>query len=485
METHKTMELRKSLPDSTSKLKEKIQKGGFYLALRQGITTILSLVSVFFVARIIGPKNYGIFSISVSYFYFATWISKLGLTTFIVRHPSLPKNGAQIALFLSVIIGFISCLVAWSFAPLLGSWTGQAEVEFAFRCLVPAIFIDNIGRVSLAMLERNLQFAEAGIIEAISQVSNYCITIPLVLMGWSYKGPITGVFTQYFLLSLLSIRYFPISFKFIFSWRITKEALSYGVTYTIADFILSLKRLVVPTLISRMINIEAVGAVSIAARFAEQLTVFRNIINRMSISVMAKILDKSESIKKALSDGMAYQMLLMAPVCAVFSCVSSWIVPIIFGEGWILSVKIFPFIAIGVIVPASFQLHISTLFAEGSNIEVIKLNLVYVSILWITSYIFLNFIGAFGYAISILVSLPSFWIVHRSFSVKFGRPSYKNAVNICIATFPALLIGPFIPPYWSLLLLIVSLISIFVLNKELKKMTKEILLIAKAYKGKR
>ena len=455
---------------SPTSLKDKIKVGGFHLALRYLFTTALSLLNIFIVARVLGAESYGVFAISISYFLFTSWMSKLGLTTFVVRQQNLSQEGVEMVLLLSFLVGILSSLLVWFCAPYLSYWTGNADVKIAFRCFIPAIMLDNIGRVSFALLERNLKFSKIGFIEVVSQTANYCITIPLVLMGSSYIGPIIGVSTQCFLLTVLSIINAPIALNLRWDWAFLKQAFDYSITYIISDFILSLRRLIIPTLIGHFISIEAVGTVSIAVRFAEQLTVLRSVIKQMSISVMAKILDEKEKISRALSEGMVYQILMVAPVCALFACVSSWLVPMLFGHEWLISTKIFPFVALGVIIQSVFELHISTLYADGSNIEVIKLNIIYVGILWVASCIFLPLIGVFGYAIAMIAATPSFLIVHRSFSARFGRPDYKVTLYIGLASLPPLFLGPFIEPFWALIVFGTSYLSVIIFSSELRKM---------------
>ena len=60
-------------------LKNKVVKGGLYLALRQLVIVGLSVLSILVIAKQLGPANYGILVNALGIFYFTTWTGKLGL----------------------------------------------------------------------------------------------------------------------------------------------------------------------------------------------------------------------------------------------------------------------------------------------------------------------------------------------------------------------------------------------------------------------
>ena len=175
----------------TSKnLKEKIVKGGVSLSIRQLIVSGLSLVNILIIARILGPERYGIVTIILGFFYFLTPTLKLGLQVYLVRKPDLFESEPEqiVAFYNTVGVAVIALL--WLATPLIGWWTGTTEVTQGLRWVLPVLWLDQVSRVSITMLERELRFAQVGIIEAVAQIANYSLSVVLVLMGWGYWGAI-------------------------------------------------------------------------------------------------------------------------------------------------------------------------------------------------------------------------------------------------------------------------------------------------------
>ena len=450
-------------------LKDKIIKGGISLSIRQLIVSGLSLVNILIIARLLGPERYGIVTIVLGFFYFLTPTLKLGLQVYLVRKPNLLKNepGQIVAFYNTVGVAVIALL--WSAAPLMGWWTNTSEVTLALRCVLPALWLDQVSRVSITMLERELRFAQVGLIEALAQIANYLLSVILVLMGWGYWGPIAGTILRYIVQGLLAYSFYPIPWRWRWQWKFLKPALNYGLSYSSSDWLLNLKNLRVPLLVSRLLGVETAGFISIAVRLSDQLSILRMVVRRMSISVMAKFIDNPEKTRNVISQGMAYQALLIGSVCATFSCISVWIIPIMFSKEWLISAQIFPFIALGTMVGGIFELHASTLYATGHNYEVARRNLWFVGILWLATLLLLPWLGLWGYGLAEIIALPSYYWIHLSIAKLFGSPNYWNAFWLTLASATPLIGGAFLPPVIGIGLLTVSY-GLLLFNSSIRKM---------------
>lgn len=454
--------------------KGKILRGGLSLTIRQLLIAALSLVNILVIARMLGPGLYGIVTIVLSIFYFLNMVCRLGLQVYLVRKPELsPEEPEQILAFYNSI-GIAICLLLWCIAPLMGWWTKQPEVTYAFRGVLPALWLDMVSRVPTSMLEREMRFGQVGLLEAFARVVTYFSAIPIVLIGWSYWGPIIGTVLGYVVQTALAFYFYPVPWRWRWQWKLVQPAVSYGITYSGSDWILNLRRLRLPLLVSRLGGIEVVGFISIAIRLSEQLSILRLVVRRMSISVMAKLIDQPDKALTTINRGMAYQALLIGPICAAFSCTSAWLIPLMFSPEWLISAKIFPFIALGTLVGGIFELHASTLYAVGHNYEVGQRNAWYVGILWLATLVLLPLMGIWGYGLSEVIALPSFYLIHRSIAKLLGSPNYWDAFWITLASSIGMFAGAFLPPVVAIGVLIISYGSMFAFNPGVRKIPADI-----------
>jgi PST family polysaccharide transporter len=455
-------------------LKSKVLEGGIYLTLRQLIGVVVSLVSVLVIARVLGPELYGVVAVASGMLFFTIWTGKLGLEMYLIRQPDLPEDGAEQILAFFNTVGVGLCVLLWLAVPLYSLLTGQTVVAQVLMWLVPVVWLEMVSSVCIAMMERELRFNQVGLIETIAQIANSVLSVTLVLMNWGYWGPIAGIVLQYALLALMGCYCYRISWRWRWHWKFIRSALRYSLAYSGSNLIGSLKGLTLPLFVSPLAGLEAVGIISIAIRFSDQLGILRMVVARMSVSALAKLIGNADSTRRAISRGIIYQGLLVGPIFAIFSCCAAWVIPLAFGNKWLPSLYIFPFIAFATLINTVFNLHFSALYAVGHNREVARFNLWHVGLFWLACWIFLPIWGAWGFAVAEIFTLLSYLSIHYSLAKLYGAPDYRDGFYLIAATTPALFAGPWLPTAVSLGILVISYGLLFVLRPNLKSIPAEL-----------
>ena len=63
-----------------AELRQKVLRGGFYLVGRQAIALVVSIVGVTFLVRLIGPRNYGLYTGAASIVFVLPQLETVGGT---------------------------------------------------------------------------------------------------------------------------------------------------------------------------------------------------------------------------------------------------------------------------------------------------------------------------------------------------------------------------------------------------------------------
>ena len=466
-------------------IKNKVLRGGLFLTLRQLLSAGLSLVSVLVIARTLGPEKYGLVASALGDFFFLAWTGQMGLNIYLIRQPVLEASSAEQLMAFYLTVGLLLCIGLWAIAPIFGVWAGEPEISTILRWLIPAIWLYMLGGVPLGMLSRELEFDRISLIESLSQIANYLLSVPLVLFTHSYWGPIAGIFLQFLMTTSLAYAFYPIRITLRWRWSVLKKMIAYGVTFFAASLFQSLRVLTIPMLITPLAGVEAAGIAGITIRMLEQLSLLRNVIRTMSISVMARLMDDVAAITRAVNQGMSYMALLMISVCATFACLSPWVIPLVFGPEWLQSTQIFPPIAFAASVVAVFDLHLATLHAVGKNNLVTVQNSVYMGLLWLGCWLLIPSFGLRGYAIAEIIALPSFYIAHIAFSKLYTKPDYSRAALILFTAIPTLVASVLISPAISLAILVFSYTILLVLSSGVRDVLLDIVQVLKSIKSEK
>ncbi|WP_036484351.1 oligosaccharide flippase family protein [Myxosarcina sp. GI1] len=465
-------------------IKNKVLRGGIFLTLRQLLSSGLSVISMLVIARSLGPEKYGIVVSSLGVFYFLTWTGQMGLNMYLVRQPNLQKKEVEQLVAFYNTVGLAFCGLMWMVTPLFSLWTGVPEVSSILRWLMLAVWLNMVGDVSISMLSRELKFDQVSLVDGISQIANYSLSVSIVLFTGSYWGPLTGIFLQYFIKACWAYTLHPVRFTFWWQWSYLKKIMFYGVPFFVASWVQTLRSLTIPLIITPLAGVEAAGIVGVTLRMVEQLSLLRIVIRQMSISVIAKFIEDSATILRAINQGMNYLALIMVSVCATFACISPWLIPTLFGTEWSQSTKIFPLVAFAASVSAVFDLHQATLHAVGRNNIVTIQNSTYIASLWLICWCLIPALGLWGYAIAEIVALPNYYVSHREFKFLYESPNYWNAALIILTAVPSLLASIFVSPIISFTVLFFSYTTLITINSNLRKILVDLLSIARSKKQK-
>lgn len=458
----------------------KVKKGGKVLALRQFLYMGLSFANIMVIARILGPVNYGIASITLNYFFFILWFSGLSMGDYMIKQETLEDDVVRTLASFQIIFGSFIVLLLLFMAPVLAWASEQPEITPLLRCIAFALLFEMMAGFSNSLLRRDLEFAYVGGIEMLAQFCVYATSLTLVLTGASYWAPIIGVLVGSIVKMALAYRKAPFPLRLNVKKEHLLPALKFGVTLSGASALSNLKLLLVPLGVTPILGIEAAGIVNLTVRLTQQLSLLRQVTRFMSLGVLSKFASDKERLVRVASKGMAYQALMIGPALALFAVFSTWLVPLVFGQEWLVSAKLFPIVALTFLILSVFDLHISILKIY-ERIDGIALHFfIYFVLLYSTACAGMYFIGIYGYIIGQLCSTLSLFVLHAYARKILSHIDYRHAFTI--VTFVALpLLGSFfLKPVPSFVIYVVAMSSMFIYSKSTRDIVKEVLKSARS-----
>lgn len=444
-------------------LRNKAVKGGFIMVIRQGLGILLSLASVIFITRVIGPEQYGFFGAASGIAVFLYRLGPWGLDVYLVRKTENPDREEYNQAF--------TILLAVSLVLTLGMALGRDVIANFLR-------IEQVSPLSLALaftipptllkvpstvkLERDLNFQRVAFNELISQISYYVIAIPMAFQGAGAWAPVTGLLVQQYILFILSQLGANLKFGLCWNRGLVKQMVSYGFTYSASNWAWELRTLVNPVIVGRFAGAEAVAFVALAIRLVEMLSFVRFITWRLAMAALARLKENKPRLRHSVEEGMHLLALTVGLPMAGFSLVGPIVLGIVFGKNWDPVLEVYPFIAISYIAYSIFNLHTSVLYLLGKNMYVTWFNLVHVVIFGVTAFLTVPRIGFIGYGWAEVSTLISYIVLHLYITKEIGTPNYISAFIWFTLSVTVLLIGSiFESPlrYLSVLFLILPLIS--------------------------
>jgi PST family polysaccharide transporter len=422
-------------------IRERVIKASASLMARNVLGMIIGTGGVFLLTSTIGPSAYGAYAAVFGIAMYASSIGSFGVSVYLVRKevdPS-PQEFDQ-AFTLLLVTGVLSAVLLIAALPLLADWMNAAGIEGIAIALFALTPVALAGVVPVAIIERQLNYGRLAIIELIAQVIIYAVALPTAYMGYGSWAPAFGWIAHRI---FLSIAYFIVAkYRPRFHWDIAlvREMLSYGIRYSASKWTWDLRKLVLPLIVTRYAGLEAVAYVHMAIRFIEALSFVKTITWRISVAAFAKFQSDSAKLCNAIHEGMAYQVLLVAPMYLMFSFVAPWLIDFIYDDNrWLDIMTVFPYIATGYLLNAVFNLHCSALYVLRRNLEVGMFHVTHVILFATASLILVPQLGVVGYGWGEVIGVLGYFVVYW-YARKFIGPidhsvSLVLTASFCLALF--------------------------------------------------
>ncbi|WP_201447883.1 oligosaccharide flippase family protein [Calothrix sp. PCC 7507] len=399
--------------------------GGLYLALRQSIGMVISLGGVLLLTRLIGPEKYGLYAATFGIFWYLQTVCQLGIEIYLVRHEGEEKLQIYHQGFtLLLLLGIGGMGISLLSIPLIQSWVRLPGFSAIAQVMFLGLPLVLLGQVPAARLERNLDYRKVALIELANQIIFYLIALPLAFQGWGVWAPVMGWwFQQVQSTGLLywASRYSP---RLYWNPSLVKQMLAYSLGFSTSIWIWYARSLVNPLLVGRFAGAEAVGFVAIAIRLVEVLGFVKAATWRLAIATLAKFQGDQYRLLNAVTEGMGLQILALGPLLVAFAWVAPYLMPLLFGDQWSPVIAIFPFIALGNLTNALFNMHSSTLYVLQRNWEVTIFHLVHVTLFVGATALLVPHLGLVGYGWAEIVALLSYGVIHLYLVRSVGNPVY-------------------------------------------------------------
>lgn len=452
-------------------LREKAIEAGVILSFRTFLGFFITTIGTITLARLLSLKIYGLYGVVSFWLVFLAGFIDLGISVFLIRKPeTINDRDIKVAFTilhtLALVILFITVGVL---SPLLSRWYKEKELFTVMSISSLVFYLGVWAKVPLAILERDLEYKKISTLELLSSISYYISAITAAYYKFGIYALVIGDISRSILTTVLSLTMKKVKFGLLWDKDRLCQMLKYGLNLSSSSWIWQINTAIAPTMVGKIVGLEAVGILKIAYMIASQLSFFRSIIWRISFPVITKIQLEKEKVLKAISDGGFYQVLLLVfPSCGFIS-LSYWLVPFLYGQKWSGVSEVLLFACLPLIIDSIFSLHKSSLYVSGRVFAVTKFNIIYTLCLWLISYLTISKFGYLGLPIAEILVSPTYFFLHKAVISYFGNLDYWDVFLFLAISYVSSIFAYSIQiPILSILIFLIPTSLVIFIDKKVK-----------------
>lgn len=345
-----------SVEDSLSLTKKTI-KGFSWTGLSSILQAILQLVVLSSLARLLDPRDFGLFGIALIFSTFAERIGKLGVGPALVQLEEISEDHIRSGLSLSVLLGLLMFAIIWLISPLAADFFFEPQLLSLLKAVGLIFVVDSLGTVSESMLQREMRFKELLIINNSAYiVGNGVVSISLAAMGWGVWSLVLGSLVGRIFKVVILFREFSIVPIIKMRRSVVSSLLALGVGFTISK-ICNYTALVGDNfIVGRVLGASPLGLYS---RAYQIMTLPATYVGQVMEKVLFPAFAKKQSNKDRLSFvyllGIECIGLLALPM-SVFCYISAKeIVDVLLGSKWTEAIAVLEILSLGMYFRTAYK----------------------------------------------------------------------------------------------------------------------------------
>jgi O-antigen/teichoic acid export membrane protein len=183
-------------------LKAKVIRGGLARVCAQGATFMLRVASLMALARLVGPKDFGLVGMVTAFTGVLSLFQGFGLSSATVQRTSITEEQISTLFWINMLIGAVLGLAGLAMAPAIAAFYQEPKLFGVTTVLAVAFLFNAAGAQHSALLQRQMRFTALAVISVISLTVGAAIAIFGAKAGYGYWAVVSMTVTPSFITTI-------------------------------------------------------------------------------------------------------------------------------------------------------------------------------------------------------------------------------------------------------------------------------------------
>jgi len=355
-------------------LKQRTIRGGFARIFAQAANFSLRLISLMVLARMLGPKDFGLVGMVTAFTGVLNLFRDFGLSAASVQSATIDRDQSSTLFWINVLVGAILAAIAAAGAPAIAAFYHEPRLIGITVALSFAFLLNAIGVQHSALLQRQMRFTALAIIGIVSLAVGTGIGIVGAMLGFGYWSLVAMTVSMPLITTLgvwMSTAWLPGVPR---SVKTIRPMMRFGSILTLNGLVAYAAYNFDKVLIGRFWGADAIGIYGRAYQLINIPTDNLNsAIGEVAFSALSRVQDDIVRLKSYFLKGYSLVVGMTLPItiaCAIFA---DDLVAVLLGPKWSGAAVIFrllaPTIAVFAIInPLGWLLNALGLVTRGLKI---------------------------------------------------------------------------------------------------------------------
>jgi O-antigen/teichoic acid export membrane protein len=311
--------------------------GVVLLAGRTVLQQLTILVGTVYLARLLGPREFGAFWIVQFALSFFTIFGDAGLGAALIQKKDAATQEELSSVFwFQVLLGIFVALVVSALAPwIVTFWADLPKgADQMLRALSLELLLTSLRVIPAILLERELLFGRLAVLDLVLTIAFYGSAVVLAHLGYGPYALVAGVLIQGVAGIVTAYSFRPWLPSFQFNTAILKPVLKFGVAFQVKYIIGFVNGAVMPLYAGRALGSYALGIVTWSQNTAFFPLRIVDILGRVNFPLLSRLQDDRQAFARSIERTMQVCATVTLLFVALFMGLGPAVVQVIYGDKW-------------------------------------------------------------------------------------------------------------------------------------------------------
>ncbi len=329
-----------------NELKQKTISGIKWQVINKVSQKVISAVTFMILARILDPATFGLFAMAFIAIDALSLFKSFGIDSAIIQKKNASQTALHTAFFMVQGTGLLMFAACFLIAPFAGYFFKNPEVASVIRALGVLFVISCFGRISSALLTKEMRFRLISMTELIGSVVNSVAAVAFALISptvWSLVG---AYLVKQAVMCALWWYFSGYRLKWQFDIKIAKELFSYGKFLVGVSALWFFAANINGLIIAKFLDTTALGYFALAANLSYFMNShFTQLVSNVMFPAYSTIQDDEETLKRAYLKTIKFVSIIALPYGLFLMMLAKPLVLALYGEKWLTVASLVPIFA--------------------------------------------------------------------------------------------------------------------------------------------
>lgn len=297
---------------------------------------VLQLGAQVVLARTLGPEIFGIFAIGMVVLTFATFFSGFGFSWSLLQRTTLCDEDVRFAWTWQIIVGIATTSAVYLLAPVLAGYFREPQAQAVIEWLSLACLLSAAAAPATYLLQRDLNFRAAGMVQVGSYMAGYlAVGVPMAMLGWGATSLVAAWLVQAVVVLVASYLLKPHPLRPLFWYADAASAVGTGRAVFLTNIVNWMLNNLDRILIGRLLNTQSLGLYNAAYNLATMPNnLLLGALQPAFLTAGARLQNEQERLGRAYFQMLATIFVVVFPVFVLLALISNDLVSFLYGSKW-------------------------------------------------------------------------------------------------------------------------------------------------------